>query len=142
MDDSILLLDVWEEEKSVRSKVSKLLRCLRDVNEKDWSNQKLIQKLKDHLKEASDDDSLAQVLNSHSSYESVEKYKEKREEISNFFSIYDGLSFWRKLVQARDTGNEFKENIERYILEFEQCRIAVKEVTFHNEDTYQDDQVN
>ena len=124
-------------EESLKSKTTKLLRCLRDVNEKEWSNQKLIRKLKDDLKKGRDDDSLAQVLISHSSYESVEKYNKKEEEISNFVSIYDGLSPWRKLVQAR--GNELKENIERYILEFEQCRIAVKDVTFHNEDTYQDD---
>lgn len=97
---------------------------INDFKDKIQANKEQSKNLSKLINIAKADESLKQLLFSHSSEESVKKYQKSLTDISNFNSE---INQWINCLQSKETSLEKGKQLED---EFQQCQQAVKEVSF------------
>ena len=128
MNDGLGVFDVFDESNFKRIG-TKVFQEVGNVNKKCQSIKDQIETLEKKVHKAKGDGELQQILSLYSSKKSVQEYHSFLEGITKFLSkITDRnlLNFW---IQAKVPDSKFEGDIKKFIHEFEQHQIAVKEVS-------------
>ena len=119
-------IDVFDES-NLKRIPTKVFQELGNVNKKYQSIKDQIETLEKKVHEAKGDSELQQILSLYSSKKSVQEYHSFLEGITKFLSkITDGNLLW---IQAKVPDSKFEDKIQKFIHEFKQHQIAVKEVS-------------
>ena len=112
------------DESNLKRIATKVVQKVGNVNKNYQSIEDQIETLEKKVHEAKGDGELQQILSLYTSKNSVQEYHSFLEEKTKFLSKIRSKR-WLLWIQA----NKFEDDIQKFIHEFEQHQIAVKEVS-------------